>query len=206
MTQSERNTLDSIMAAGKKEFLQKGFRGASLRKIAKDAGVTTGAFYGYFASKEALFRALVDEPAKTCLAKFQEAQDTFANLPPESQPKQMGEISGSCIDWMVDYIYENFDAFKLILCCSDGTEYEQFVHTMVIIEEESTHRFLDVLKKTGHHPREIDRQLEHILISGLFSSFFEIVIHDMPKEKSIRYVHELRDFYTAGWKSIMGIP
>ena len=35
------------------EFLDKGFQGASLRQIVKNAGVTTGAFYGYFSSKEA---------------------------------------------------------------------------------------------------------------------------------------------------------
>ena len=33
------------------EFLDKGFQGASLRQIVKNAGVTTGAFYGYFSSK-----------------------------------------------------------------------------------------------------------------------------------------------------------
>ncbi len=49
---------------GKKSFLAKGFRSASLRSIVKEAGVTTGAFYGYYKSKEDLFRALVGEPAQ----------------------------------------------------------------------------------------------------------------------------------------------
>ena len=51
------NTLQNILDAGKKEFLEKGFRAASLRNIVREAGVTTGAFYGYFKSKEGLFRA-----------------------------------------------------------------------------------------------------------------------------------------------------
>ena len=38
------------MEAAKKEFLEKGFLGASLRTIVKLAGVTTGAFYGYYRS------------------------------------------------------------------------------------------------------------------------------------------------------------
>ena len=45
------NTLQNILDAGKKEFLEKGFRAASLRNIVREAGVTTGAFYGYFKSK-----------------------------------------------------------------------------------------------------------------------------------------------------------
>lgn len=48
------------MAAAKAEFLEKGFSGASLRKIVKTAGVTTGAFYGYCSNKDALFSALTD--------------------------------------------------------------------------------------------------------------------------------------------------
>ncbi|MFR2886486.1 MAG: TetR/AcrR family transcriptional regulator, partial [Merdibacter sp.] len=50
-------TLESIQQAAMQEFLDKGFQGASLRQIVKNAGVTTGAFYGYFSSKEALFNA-----------------------------------------------------------------------------------------------------------------------------------------------------
>ena len=46
------------------EFAEKGFRGASLRNIVKQAGVTTGAFYGYYNSKEELFEALVGEHAQ----------------------------------------------------------------------------------------------------------------------------------------------
>ena len=41
-------TLEKIHDSAKKEFLEKGFLGASLRNIVKYAGVTTGAFYGYY--------------------------------------------------------------------------------------------------------------------------------------------------------------
>ena len=81
MTAEETNTLSSILNAGKKEFLAKGFRSASLRSIVKEAGVTTGAFYGYYKSKEDLFRALVGEPAQTFLSVYHHAQDSFAELP-----------------------------------------------------------------------------------------------------------------------------
>ena len=56
MSESEQTTLELIHMAAKSEFLEKGFQSASLRNIVKTAGVTTGAFYGYFSSKAALFR------------------------------------------------------------------------------------------------------------------------------------------------------
>lgn len=204
MNPEEPATLRAILNAGKAEFLKKGFRAASLRNIVKEAGVTTGAFYGYYGSKEELFLALVKDPAETLLGRFREAQERFAGLPREKQLGQMGKISGECMDWMVDYIYEHFDAFKLIVCRSDGTGYENYIDTMVEIETRATHRFVEVQRSLGNGIRSVDSALEHILISGMFSALFELVVHDMPKRKAVGYVGELRSFYSAGWKEVMG--
>ena len=54
MEEKSPDTLEKIKQAAMEEFSDKGFLGASLRQIVKKAGVTTGAFYGYFSSKEAL--------------------------------------------------------------------------------------------------------------------------------------------------------
>ena len=63
-------TLEKIQEAALTEFLDKGFLGASLRQIVKNAGVTTGAFYCYFSSKEALFNALVEPHAAALMGKI----------------------------------------------------------------------------------------------------------------------------------------
>ena len=39
-------TREKILEVGKREFLAKGFKDASLRHIVKEAGFTQGAFYG----------------------------------------------------------------------------------------------------------------------------------------------------------------
>ena len=69
MNESEQTTLEKIHAAAKEEFLEKGFLSASLRNIVKTAGVTTGAFYGYFSSKEALFASIVEPHAAAVMGK-----------------------------------------------------------------------------------------------------------------------------------------
>lgn len=48
-----------ILAGARKVFRAKGFDGASMEVIAKEAGVSKGTLYVYFSSKEALFRALI---------------------------------------------------------------------------------------------------------------------------------------------------
>ena len=60
--------------------MEKGYKGASLRNIVKSVGMTTGAFYGYYKSKEELFEALVGEHYEYILERFKKAQREFAEL------------------------------------------------------------------------------------------------------------------------------
>ena len=186
------------------EFLDKGFQGASLRQIVKNAGVTTGAFYGYFSSKEALFNALVEPHAAALMGKFMEAQTSFAELPEEQQPDHMGEESSSYVHWMVNYICQHREPVKLLLCCAEGTSYEHFVHNMVEVEVEYTLRYMGVLRRMGRDIPQMSRSLCHIIASGMFNAIFEVVIHDMPYEQALRDVEQLQAFYTAGWSKLMG--
>ena len=186
------------------EFSEKGFLGASLRQIVKRAGVTTGAFYGYFSSKEALFASIVEPHAAALMGRFMEAQTSFAEMPEQEQPEHMGLESSQCVHWMVDYICDHREPVKLLLCKAEGTSYEHFVHNMVEVEVEYTLQYLEVLHHLGYECPQLDAQLCHIIASGMFNGIFEIVIHDMPKEQAMRYVDQLRDFYTAGWLKLIG--
>ena len=196
-------TLEKIQQAALDEFLEKGFHAASLRQIVKHAGVTTGAFYGYFSSKEALFASIVEPHAAALMGKFMEAQLSFAELPEDEQPEHMGVESGSCIHWMVEYICQHREPVKLLLCRAEGTSYEHFVHNMVEVEVEYTLQYMQVLRRLGRNIPEIDRSLCHIIASGMFNGIFEVVVHDIPREQALRDVDRLRAFYTAGWLKLM---
>ena len=197
-------TLQMIHEAAKAEFLEKGFQSASLRKIVKTVGMTTGAFYGYYKSKEELFAALVSEHYEFIIERFKKAQQDFADLPYEQQPEVMGDVSGVCMFDILYYAYEHLEECKLILCCSEGTKFDRLIDEMVEIEVEGTHAYQRVLEKLGRPSKEIDPQLEHILITGMFHTFFELMIHEMPLIDAENYVKEMREFYTAGWTKIMG--
>lgn len=204
MEEKTNTTLESIEQAAMQEFLEKGFQGASLRQIVKNAGVTTGAFYGYFSSKEALFNALVEPHAAALMGRFMEAQTSFAELPEEEQVSYMGDESGNYVRWMVDYICQHRDSVKLLLTRSEGTSYERFVHNMVEVEVEYTLRYIEVLRHLGKDVPELSNSICHIIASGMFNGLFEIAIHDMPKEQALQYVEQFRTFYTGGWLSLMG--
>ena len=135
MSEVEQTTLNLILSAAMQEFLKKGFKSASLRNIVKTAGVTTGAFYGYYDSKEDLFEALVGEHYNFLLSRFCRAQKEFADIPPEEQPDNLTSTSGECMYEMLLYAYEHLNEFKLILCCSEGTRFSKLIDEMVLCQE-----------------------------------------------------------------------
>ncbi len=204
MEKQESGTLEKIQQIAIAEFLDKGFRGASLRQIVRNAGVTTGAFYGYFSCKEALFASIVEPHAKALMNRFVDAQLSFSALPSSEKPQHVGVESGEYIDWMVEYVYEHKDPVKLLFSCAEGTSYDNFIHHMVEIEEEATLNYLDELRQMGKDIPTMDKSLCHIIASTMFDSIFEIVIHDIPYDEAKRNIKLLRDFYSAGWQRLMG--
>ena len=190
-----------LLESAKKEFLEYGFYEASLRRIATKSEVSTNSIYTRFHDKTGLFNAVVKEAAdglmEIYLKSVNEARKTL-------DVEQAMQIGGEGTDIVLKHIYKYKDEFKLILCSSDGTKYENIIHDMAEIEVDATHKFAKTMEQLGYPKYNVDKTLEHILASGLFSAFFEVIIHDIPHENAAEYLEELKAFYTAGWKKIMG--
>ncbi len=201
----DESTKNRILQAGKAEFLQKGFKNASLRSIAREAGVTTGAIYGYYPDKAALFDALVSEPANRLKEWYFSVQRKFDAFPADYKEKQMHSYTSDALEELVRYLYRHFDAFKLVACRSAGTAYEHYVDSLLEIETEHTRRFIQALRSLGRDIPDIDDDMSHILSSAFYSGIFETVAHDMPEERALLYVRTLNKFYSAGWDAILGL-
>lgn len=196
---------EELLEAGKREFLEKGFQAASMRNIAASIGVTTGAIYRYYADKEAMFDALVSAPANELLERYREIQMEFSALTLEQKLSNLPEVSDDGQMWMINHIYDNFDAFKLIACCAAGTRYEYYLETLTEIEVNASHVLIEAMEAAGMKLVPIDDELIHIVSSMLFNGMFETVRHDMPREKAVDHMCSLKDFYSAGWFRILGL-
>lgn len=195
-------TQKKLLSVGKEEFLAKGYKDASLREIVKKAGFTLGAFYGYYESKEALFDDIVKAPAQKLYDRYLRTQTDFAGLPAGRQEKEMDQVTDNGLLEMIDIIYDDFDAFKLLFFRSAGTAYEGYMQRLIDVEIHHTHRFVRLLQAQGHAVH-VDDALIHILSSAMFSGMLEVVDHDMDKEKAVRYITQLRMFYSAGWHRLL---
>lgn len=199
---NELSTHDKLILLGKQEFLAKGFKDASLREITKKAGFTLGAFYGYYPSKEALFDAIVKEPARHLYEYYSQIQEEFSKLPAKDQVHGMDEITEHGLFQILDIIYEDFDIFTLIFFRSAGTEYESYMQKLIDVEIHHTKRFIQLVQN-DKNPVDIEEELIHILCSAMFSGVLEIVEHHMDKHKAIHYISQLRSFYASGWNKLL---
>jgi AcrR family transcriptional regulator len=196
-------TQKKILEIGKKEFLEKGFKDASLNQIVAEAGFTKGAFYGYYPDKTALFEDLVGETASELLTRFKAAQDTYFDLVPEGKAKDSLALSTQHLHEFVAFMYDHFDEFKLILCRAEGTRYANFLEELVELEVECSEEYYALLRKRGKLSGKMTRQLHHMITSAYFTAVCETIAHDMPKEEAMRYIEELAKFFNSGWKGLL---
>ena len=71
---------NAIIDAAAEEFFKYGFRGASMRRMAKNAGTGIGNFYNYFKGKNEIFAYIVSEQyAKTqiIISRIRKTGDRF---------------------------------------------------------------------------------------------------------------------------------
>ncbi len=197
------DTKGKILEAGKQEFLKCGFKDASLRNIAAKAGFTKGAFYGYYPDKAALFYAIVSEAAEGLIRKFKTAQSAHFELIDKDKTSESWELSAQYLRYFLDYIYEHFYEFKLIICCSEGTKYSNYIHDLVELEVDCAKKYYEMLRERGKLKGNISAELHHMITSAYFTAVFETVVHDMDKNKAMEYIKELTIFFNSGWLGLL---
>lgn len=205
MSTKAEDTEKNILNTARKHFLKDGFSGASLRNIVKDAGLTTGAFYKYYPTKEALFDALTDPYIEHIYQIYDRVVEDFEKLSAKEQTSNMSDTSGDGMDQMIDYIYEHYDNFRLLLKCGDSGKFETFIHNMVDREMRSSLEYVKKMKEDGIEIPIVGESLMHMIYTGFFSSIFQIIEHDIDKETTKRNVHKLREFNTGGWERLWNV-
>ena len=193
---------EKIIAAAIKVFLTYGFTDASMRHIAEEAGMSASGLYKHFASKEEMFSALVEPAYQGLLALFrQEAGD-------QEQVIGTGDVSiwetGQDAKRAVAYIYDHLDAFRLIVCKSQGTKYENTLHDLAVLEEELTLSFMEVLKKQGVKLNDFSEKELHLLTTSNVNAVFQTVEHDFTRDEAMHYADTLDRFFSKGWKEFFG--
>lgn len=192
-----------ILDSARNEFLSLGYEKASTNVICKNAGVTWGALAKRYSGKDELFCALVSPVADSFKDALRGQQVRFHSL--SNQEKEKIALADKVeITDFVDYIYDHFDEFRLLIVCSKGSSYENYLDELVDIVVESITRFME---ETGHEAmiqgRKATENTIHILVSSNLYGYFEPVSHGMSREEARIYVEQLKYFFDVGWADIL---
>lgn len=205
MRKKDELAIDRILECAKREFLEKGFENASMRAIAEDSSYTTGMLYSRFKNKDELFHELVKEKAEALYRYFEEGQKEFAHFSPLKQESSLHDYVGKKVAEMVEFIYQDYDIYKLIISKSKGSSYANYLEQFIALEEENTMRFIEDLNRAGIKVREVRADLCHMLVTALFKGMFEVIEHDFSKAEAIDYIQEIQNFFNAGWDALLGL-
>ena len=202
MTRDKALHHESIIEAATAEFLEYGFTDASMRRIASAAGMSASGLYKHFAGKEEMFAALVEPAYQGLMNLFrQEADD---------QRRSVG--NGDLSQWengrdaklAMAYIYDHLDAFRLLVCKSQGTKYEGFLHELAVLEEETTLSFMEMLKQQGMKLSAFRMKELHLLTTANINAVFQTVEHAFTREEAMHYADTLDRFFSRAWQEFFG--
>lgn len=193
---------EAVLDCAKKEFLEKGYKDASLRTIAQEANTSTGSIYTRFGDKEGLFCAIVEPAANGLKKMFLEIQGKFHSFDKEAQLAEMGQYTSLHQMEMLDYIYDHFDVFRLLLDCAEGTQFSRFVEELVEIEVDYTYKYMEVIGCKSVKSGLVTEEFVHIVVTAYFNGMFEVVRHNMDKASAVKYVRLLNRYHMQGFSTI----
>ena len=188
---------DKIIKSARKEFLEHGYRNASLHKIAANAGITTGALYTRYNGKDDLFRSLV----KNLLNQIDESSQTIAHQYQEVQlGKSAEEIIGVIRSEMNAYnalMVENYEECFLFYCRSEGSSVEKQLKEMLYSKTEQTIAYLSTIAKPG-----VDLTGIKLVMELQFYLFRQMLEYNYQNHLSSSSMELVDIFEQAGWRAI----
>lgn len=196
-------THDLILKSAMKNFLSVGFRNASIRNICRDAGVTNGAFYAHFKSKDDLFVALVSDKLQVFNETYQDLSKM--NIRSANDVMRVFEASYGSIETLIHYIYSEKEVFNLILESSDGSSYAGFVDDLIDEECSNTMKFLEGSRRFIKHPENISYRIIRIGSAMVINYAVEAFLNGVSEDDNIRETKLASDFCIAGYRKIFGV-
>lgn len=198
---------EKIVEAAMREFQEKGFEQASMKAVADAVGMTSAALYRHFASKQDMFAALV-QPAVDALDAWREKHVAASyDILEQGDPEVMWDFEGdsSDVSMVLKVMYQQPEAFRLLLCCSAGTPFESCFHDLMEQSTDEMMHFLQACKARGVHVREVRRDEMHMLVSAYSAALIQPIEHGYDRADAERYLKTMLDFFTPGWRMITGL-
>lgn len=197
------STIKKILQSATHEFTEHGFEQASVRTIAKNAGVTSGAIYKHFKSKEDIFKAIVCPILDHLYKRNRELTNQAIEEIKLNGLECFEKKSNKSNEELLGFICKNAHVFNLLFNCSQGTEFESIRHDLVNLEVQGAKKLIAVLKEKNIAVNDLKDDELHILYTMACTPLFEIITHQYPYEKALNFINMMESAMNFGWGRII---
>ncbi len=192
-----------LLESAKKHFGEKGFLGAQLSDICKDAGVTTGAVYKRYKGKEELFEAVV----KDTIDRMNELLEKSLAVDPKVMSDEAliavwTDSEANTASWY-EFMLGMRDGLELVLNCSDGTKYSHFHDEWLERMSDNDYRFLKELQDRDLADKSITKLELHVMVTAMWEIYSEPIVHRMSDDE-IRHHFKVAE-RLFDWSRAVGI-
>ena len=183
---------DRIVAAGRREFLERGYRGSSVARIASGADVPIGNFYRYFGGKKELLDKVVG-PVYAFIPKFiadLAGTTTVLDMPLE-------QFSSFIAKELYRVFWRNRDELIILLYKCSGTEYEDF-------RESINGLIRDIIIKRNFGDiriNESERIMSKVVANGYLAGILELLDMEWDEAKFTGLIQKITLFFFSDFKT-----
>ncbi len=192
---------EKIIECSQKEFLEKGYINASLRAIASEAGVSTSTIYTRFKDKAGLFQYLIS-PTEKIITYMENTLEKYFSMSIEKQKEQFHETGDAGYDAIIEMIYADYNAYKLLITCAPGDIYKNYLDRITNLDVKYTMLYLEESKSKALKEGRINEGFCQVVSTAYYSAMFHCVDQDMSKDEAGHYINELKNFYRRGWAEL----
>ena len=192
-----------LLATAREEFLEKGFRPASLRHIARKAGYTTGVIYTYFRNKDEIFATLVSPVILAFEKRLAEPERPAEQAMAETGPKSWFTRN---LQFLIDLVEARPDEMNLLFLKAEGSSYQDYKEFLI---QKGTERSVAIFRTLDRSPEFRGQALSRFFVHNLVKYVINVVVEILKQEKRgadiQAYEKEITAFLFSGWKALVKV-
>ncbi len=185
-----------LLRAAEAEFAEHGLTSAKIEAITSRAGVSKGAFYLHFESKEDCFRLIVE----SFLARFASCVEIPADLQ-ENLPQNIHEFVERVLPHdiaILEICWQNRFLLRMLLGGGGGTPHAYLVEEFRERTRKQSEEWIRRAVEQGLYRRDIDPVIVCSLISGAYEKLVSDLIKQDKKPDLEAWCRQLIDLFTRG--------
>lgn len=187
------HTKIALLRAAEQVFAERGLAGARVEDIAKLAGVSKGAFYLHFESKEAALKQLVESFLARC-GGFFALPSAYPDLPEE--PHELLSFIAERDLQIYEFLWQNRAFLRILRTCKG--EYDYLVEAFRAEVEVRSKAWVTHLQEAGLVRQDVDASLVAVLMCGAHHELTEKMLASEGRPPIAEWLHVTQATFMQG--------